>query len=144
MENSREKIRRLMIAINQIDELYYNILRTLKMKDGAFVLFYAIADSKPYSQKRICEEWGISRTTLNTIVQEYLKKGYIKLLPAEHKEKEIVLTDEGKAYVEKYLTSVFGAEEKAIVPFLETTLVENMEEFKVLLEKEFLKIKNVE
>ena len=45
-----------MIAIDQIDEAYYKVLRTLGIKDNAFVLFYAVADGKPYSQKRICDE----------------------------------------------------------------------------------------
>ena len=63
-----------MIAVNQIDELYYKILRTLGIKGNAFVLFYAIADGKPYSQKRICDEWAVPRTTINTIVQEYIQR----------------------------------------------------------------------
>ena len=49
MQSNREKIRRLMIAIDQIDEAYYKVLRTLGIKDNAFVLFYAIADGQSYS-----------------------------------------------------------------------------------------------
>ena len=70
MQANREKIRRLMIAIDQIDEAYYKALRTLGIKENAFVLFYAIADGRDYSQKRICEECSVPRTTLKTIVQE--------------------------------------------------------------------------
>ena len=33
MHSNREEIRRLMIAINQIDEAYYKVLRTLGIKD---------------------------------------------------------------------------------------------------------------
>ena len=89
MQANREKIRRLMIAIDQIDEAYYKALRTLGIKENAFVLFYAIADGRAYSQKRICEEWSVPRTTLNTTVQEYVGKGYIRLVGTGHKEKEI-------------------------------------------------------
>ena len=94
MQANREKIRRLMIAIDQIDEAYYKALRTLGIKENAFVLFYAIADGRAYSQKRICEEWSVPRTTLNTIVQEYVGKGYIRLVGTGHKEKQIILTDD--------------------------------------------------
>ena len=79
-----------MIAIDQIDEAYYKALRTLGIKENAFVLFYAIADGRAYSQKRICEEWSVPRTTLNTIVQEYVGKGYIRLVGTGHKEKQII------------------------------------------------------
>lgn len=140
MQSTREKIRRLMIAIDKIDEAYYKALRTLGIKDNAFVLFYAIADGKSYSQKRICDEWSVPRTTLNTIVQEYVEKGYIRLLSTGHKEKEIVLTHKGKVFAEEILTPIFAAEEKAIKPFLKTMFVEQTEELAERLKNEFEQI----
>ncbi len=141
MQSNREKIRRLMIAINQIDEAYYKVLRTLSIKDNAFVLFYAIADGKSYSQKKICDEWSVPRTTLNTIVQEYIKKEYICLVSTGHKEKEIVLTEKGKIFVKKILTPIFIAEEKAIEPFLKTMFVEQAESLAEQIKNEFNNIK---
>ena len=136
MQSNREKIRRLMIAIDQIDEAYYKVLRTLGIKDNAFVLFYAIADGQSYSQKRICAEWSVPRTTLNTIVQ-----GYIRLVSTGHKEKEIVLTDSGKVFAEEILTPIFEAEEKAIEPFLKTMFVEQAEDLAERIKTEFNLIK---
>lgn len=140
MQANREKIRRLMIAIDQIDEAYYKLLRLLDIKDNAFVLFYAIADGKAYSQKKLCAEWSVPRTTLNTIVQEYVVKGYIRLVSTGHKEKEIVLTDAGRAFAEKILTPVFIAEEKAIEPFFKTMLIEQVENLAERLKAEFNQI----
>ena len=140
MQANREKIRRLMIAIDQIDEAYYKALRTLGIKENAFVLFYAIADGRAYSQKRICEEWSVPRTTLNTIVQEYVGTGYIRLVGTGHKEKQIILTDDGKAYAQEILTPVFEAEEKAIGPFLKTMLVEQTEDLAREIKSEFDKL----
>ena len=141
MRDTREEIRRLMIAVNRIDEAYYEILRTLGIKDRAFVLLYATADGKTYSQKKICAEWGIPRTTLNTIVQEYIAAGYIALAATGHKEKDIILTKKGKEYAERILTPVFDAEEKAIKPLLPTGIVELTEQLANSLKKEFSSIK---
>lgn len=141
MQSNREKIRRLMIAINQIDEAYYKVLRILGINDNAFVLFYAIADGKSYSQKRICDEWSVPRTTLNTIVQKYIGKGYIRLVSTGHKEKEIVLTEEGKAFAKEVLTPIFIAEEKVTAPLLKTIFVEQTEYLAEQLKSEFNKIK---
>lgn len=140
MPSGREKIRRLMIAINRIDEAYYNVLRTRGIRDNAFVLFYAIADGQTYSQKKICEQWSVPRTTLNTIVQEYVGKGYIRLVSTGHKEKAIVLTDAGKAFVRETLSPVFAAEEKGMEPFLDTRLVEETEAFAERIKTEFGKL----
>lgn len=140
MQSNREKIRRLMIAIDQIDQAYYRALRTLGIKANAFVLFYAIADGQPYTQKRICDEWSVPRTTLNTIVQEYIGKGYIRLVSTGHKEKEIILSDTGKAFVKEFLTPIFSAEETAIAPFLNTMFVEQTEELAKKIKAEFNRI----
>ena len=129
-----------MIAIDQIDQAYYRALRTLGIKANDFVLFYAIADGQPYSQKRICDEWSVPRTTLNTIVQEYIRKGYIRLISTGHKEKEIILTDTGKAFVKEVLTPIFSAEETAIAPFLNTMFVEQTEELAKKIKAEFNRI----
>lgn len=138
---NREKIRRLMIAVDKIDEAYYKTLKTLGIKDNAFVLFYAIADGKHYSQKNICDEWSIPRTTLNTIVQEYVMKKYIKLVSTGHKEKEIILTETGKNFIKEILTPIFKAEEKAIEPFLQTKMIEQMENFAENITNELNKLK---
>lgn len=143
MQVNREKIRRLMIAIEQIDQAYYKVLRTLGIKENAFVLFYAIADGKAYSQKQICEEWSVPRTTLNTIVQEYVGRGYVRLVSTGHKEKEIVLTDAGKVFAKEILMPVFAAEEKALEPLLNTMFVEQTEELAGRIRHEFDQIETV-
>lgn len=137
METSRDKIRRMMMAINRIDEVYYSALRTLGMKDNMFILFYAISDGKPYSQKRICKDWSVPRTTLNTIVQECIKKDLITLVSQGHKEKEILLTEKGKLFSDNLLMPIFHAEETAIKPFLEKSLLEELECFTNHLESAF-------
>lgn len=140
MHVNRDNIRRMMIAVNRIDELYYCVLRTLGVKDNTFVLFYALSDGKVYSQKQICDEWSIPRTTLNTVVQKCMKDGYIQLVASGHKEKEITLTESGKAFSKEILSPIFKAEEAAIKPLLETGIVGHLEAFTERLEKEFSQI----
>ena len=57
-----------------------------------------------------------------------------------HKEKQIILTDDGKAYAQEILTPVFEAEEKAIGPFLKTMLVEQTEDLAREIKSEFDKL----
>ncbi len=81
MKDTHEKVRRFMIAFNRIDALYVDSMRTFGVKGNLFVLFYAIADGKAYSQRQICDDWHLPRTTLNTIVRECVKDGLVELLP---------------------------------------------------------------
>lgn len=141
MKDIRYEIRRLMIAVNRIDELYYRALRMLNVKDNTFVLLYAISDGKSHSQKQICEEWLIPRTTLNTVVKECVNKGYIQLVAQGNKEKEIVLTESGKAFAASILTPIFAAEEKAMESLYGKGLVEQLECFTERLDSEFRLLK---
>lgn len=114
MNNNRTEIRRLMIAINKIDGIYYMIAKKEKTKENMLALLYALSDGKSHSQKQICEEWLIPRTTINTVVKECINNGYVTLTSTGRKEKNIELTDAGKAFTQKLLAELFEMEEAAI------------------------------
>ena len=79
MEHIQKEIRRLIIAVNKIDGLYYQEAKKLGIKGNALSLLYALDDGEPHSQKQLCEQWLIPRTTMNTIVKEYVKNDLITL-----------------------------------------------------------------
>lgn len=114
MERNRENVRKLMIAVNRIDGLYYLVSRHAGAKYNTFTLMYALSDGEKHSQKQICDDWFIPRTTLNTIVKECAEKGYLTLTAMKNKEKEIVLTEAGKAYAESLLSEIMDAEMTAM------------------------------
>ncbi|HIR52125.1 MAG TPA: MarR family transcriptional regulator [Candidatus Onthovicinus excrementipullorum] len=115
MDSYRTEIRRFVIALNRIDGMYYQIAKTFGVKDNFVYLLYALDDGKPHSQKQICDEWLIPRTTINTIVREYVQKGYITLLHTDHsREKRILLTDSGRKYAQQLLQKIYDAEESAM------------------------------
>lgn len=115
MDEHRAEIRRLAIVINRMDGLYYQIAKMLGVKYNALYTLYALDDGEPHSQKQISDEWLIPRTTINTIVREYVDKGYITLVHTEHsKEKNILLTESGKAYARQLLQRIYTAEELAM------------------------------
>lgn len=113
MERTESTVRLLMMAIDRIDEVYYRAQRASGMKDSLFVLMYALSDGKPRSQKQICAEWHIPRSTLNTVVLEQAHLGNVELSGSGHKEKYVSLTDKGVEYVRSSLAPLFEAEELA-------------------------------
>ena len=83
------------------------ISRKIGVKENTMILLYALDDGRPHTQKEICEEWLIPKTTLNTIVRECVKSGYLVLQPGS-REKEIRLTEQGKAYAASVLNRVYN------------------------------------
>ena len=80
MRDYRNEIRRLMITVNQVEGLYYSAAKMLGIKENTLTLLYALDDGKSHSQKQICDEWFIPRTTINTVVKECVNSGYITLM----------------------------------------------------------------
>lgn len=115
MTENRDDIRKIMIAVNVIYGVYELIAKKIGIKENTLALLYALDDGKPHSQKEICEQWLIPRTTLNTIVKECVQKGYVFLNEDNgKKEKEICFTPEGQDFAEKILKQVYEIERKAM------------------------------
>ena len=114
MDAHRQEIRELMIASNMLDGIYARMARKLGIKDNTLALLYALDDGAPHSQIEICRQWKIPKTTLNTIVQECIRKGYAELVSAAHtKEKHILLTPAGRQAAEEALRPLYAMEETA-------------------------------
>ena len=72
------------------------------IKENTLLLLDILSDKKQHSQKQICDDWHIPRTTLNTIIKECVKSGYIVLLTqSSSKEKPISLTESGQFFTDK-------------------------------------------
>lgn len=111
----RSDIFRLMKVTNRLDGMYRMAAKVNGIKLNTLVLLYALDDGLPHSQKQICDDWLIPRTTLNTIVTENVADGYISLLEVDHsKEKIIVVTKKGKDYIHKVMNDVYAAEHVAM------------------------------
>ena len=115
MKKSYRLFRQLMLATTKIDGAYYFFAKKRGMKENTLALLYALDDGKPHSQKEICKDWLIPKTTINTNVKELTKAGYITLSRGENKrEKAITLTEEGRAFTQKMLKNVYAAEQTAM------------------------------
>lgn len=114
MTKNRAEIRRLMITLNKIDGIYYLIAKKAGTKENMLSLLYALSDGKSHSQKQICAEWLIPKTTINTVVKECIQNGYVTFSAPEKKEKNIELTEIGKEFTQNLLAELFEMEDSAL------------------------------
>ena len=113
MEDPSVLARRLILAATRMDGAYYYFARHSGVPENQLALFYALSDGKPHSQKEICEDWLIPKTTINTVVKEQVAAGHLTLRAGEGREKIICLTDAGRAYAEKAISALCAAERAA-------------------------------
>lgn len=115
MKNYRNHIYRMVVAMNKYEGLSYTVAKNTGVKENTLLLLYALGSGETLSQKQICDEWLIPKTTLNTVVKECVNGGYITLSSESHsKEKIIKLTESGRAFAHTVLKKLYDAEERAM------------------------------
>ena len=128
----RDVARRLILALYNIDEVYYLNEGRKKISDAELSIMYALDDGKPHSQREISQEWLVPKTTVNTIVKRWEKEGLLTQTPIQGKRREmnIMLTDAGREYAKSFMSFLYKAEDKA----LKKTLDKYSDEFIEVIE----------
>ena len=112
--DSKEFFYNLGKAIYRLDAIYANFAKESDVSATLLWILYALNDGKPHTQKEICLSWDLPKSTVNTIIMELKKNGYIKLEPIKGQKREmtIIMTERGKHYAKIKLQLVYEKEEK--------------------------------
>ncbi len=137
---SKEFFMRFGKAIYNIDGFYDEIAKQSKVKTNFLWILYALNDQKPHSQKEICRDWSLPRSTVNTIIKEMEKDGYVELeqIKGEKRELNICLTDKGHELADNLLKDLYEFETQVYEKIKNTAnrLINDLENFKKVLYKE--------
>lgn len=107
-------------AINQqfreITEIYQDAIKKTGVSENEFWIWYSlIVMEGECSQQDICAAWSLSKQTVNTIITNLTKKGFVflEVIPGTRNRKLIHLTDEGRKYGESIVLPIYKAEQAA-------------------------------
>ena len=78
-------------------------------------ILYALNDGNEHTQREICVDWSLPKSTVNTVMTELKANGYVELEPIKGKRREmtVVLTRSGKEYADSLLAVIYEKEAKA-------------------------------
>lgn len=133
-----EYMRRLILCINRIDGKYYDMAKNCFIGENEVAVLYSLSDGCEHSQKSICDEWLIPKTTINSVIHKMLKEGYVQITSLAGREKMLALTQDGKDYAKKILIPLRKAESYALDKTLEAfgpSFIDAMEAFTKYLEQ---------
>lgn len=111
--DAREFFYTLGKLIYRIDGVYDEYGRNGNVGSPTLLwILYALNDGERHSQRQICDDWAIPRSTANTIVKDLESKKYITLsqISGARRELLISLTDSGKAYADSVLSDLYRME----------------------------------
>ena len=75
-------------------------------------ILYALDGGERLSQRQICDDWAIPRSTANTIIKELESKNHVALsqIKGERRELLVSLTESGREYADKILSDLYRRE----------------------------------
>lgn len=121
-----EKVEKQLTILNQLykkqDSIYHELAAYFNLSDASFWTLYAICESDQIcSQHDLCNSWFYSKQTINSAINNLVKKGYIILKPimGTRNRKSVELTQEGKAFCETSVIPLIHAECKSLMRFQE-------------------------
>lgn len=136
-KEKREYMKRITNAMNRLDRAYLDNEKFVGAQGNLLFLLYAIEDGLPHTQKGICVEWMIPRTTLNSVVKKCEREGYVTLkhVAGTRRELEICLTDAGVEFANKALEAIHWVEDRAITETLKEVSPNFIDAYEYFVEK---------
>lgn len=116
-----EQIKKQQGILNQQEKeltaIYHSAAIKYGISDSELWVWYALLVwGGEYSQQDICDIWSLPKQTVNSVITNLIKKGYVFLetVPGTRNRKIIRLTEAGKAFGENRVLHIYEAETRAI------------------------------
>lgn len=146
--NYREMMSRLNAALNNIDSAYSMIAKKYGLTFNALMMVCIIDESSGATQKQICDELHLPKSTVHSILQDFVKNDYVSLEAGNNKkEKRVALSSIGRKHFSKVLEETQCFEDKVLATLGDSTcavLVETAESLSEIIKKEIAAISRKE
>ncbi|SFE12889.1 DNA-binding transcriptional regulator, MarR family [Sharpea azabuensis] len=112
--NSRKFFYDFGKALYHVDSFYDEFAKQSNVSSSLLWVLYALNDGNSHTQIEISNDWELPKTTVNTVIKDIQKEGYVDLVPIKGKRREmsIVLTESGKAFADNVLSDLYRKEEE--------------------------------
>lgn len=139
-ENTKKQVDIINQRIKELNSLYHYAASKSGISDGEVGIWSILLnDEDEYSQQDLCIMLSLTKQTVNSIISNLIKKGYVFLehVHGTRNRKVIRLTEEGLRYGKSKVMWIFEAEQKA----MEETDTQEVQACISMLEKYILHLK---
>jgi len=102
-------------TLRKIDSLYDFYAKSVGLNYASIsILQMLYEDEREYTQKEICNELGLPKQFVNSIISGFYEQGFVHFKEGKDRRNKIILvTNSGKDYAHKILSPLNDAEKKA-------------------------------
>ncbi len=114
--NYQEEFLTVNLAITRISGVSSNWSTLKGYNASEFSLMFVLMSKETVTQKDICDMTAMPKQTVNNIIREWKKDGYVELVsdPTDKRVKSLKLTEAGKQYVNAAFQPVHEIQEDVV------------------------------
>ncbi len=126
-------------ALYRVDAVYDAFAKKSGVAPTLLWILYALNDGNAHTQREICADWGLPKSTVNTVMAQLKQNGFVELSPIKGKRREMTvnLTESGKQYADGILKEIYLKEDEVFrkLKKSEVQITEHLEKITELLRK---------
>ena len=107
----RQQMKLLCTCLCRQDELYAAVSKRHGLSYHTAMTLYALDQDEGCTQKEIAKTWLIPKQTVNTVVKELERQGYV-FFQTGKKEKQVRFTEAGRAFAGPCLQELYEIEDR--------------------------------
>lgn len=99
-------------ALYHLDAVYDDFAKESEVAPTLLWILYALNDGRAHTQKEICTDWALPKSTVSTVMSELKSQEYVTFTPIKGKRREmtVLLTESGKSYANQILAKIYARE----------------------------------
>lgn len=112
-----EQFRKITQQIKELAAVYHSAASKAGISDNELWVWYTLlVEEGEYSQQDISDMWSLPKQTVNSVISNLAKKGFLLLeaVPGTRNRKIIRITEEGRAYGERIVMPIYQAEQRSL------------------------------
>lgn len=115
-KNTRNILNDVNSAISRTRGFYFQAAKRMNINYNELLILYLLYETEDCTQKQIREGYALPKQTVNNIISDLLKNGYITAAVDENdkREKHLSLTESGIKYAEHYLIPLLEIEQNIV------------------------------
>lgn len=111
----REQMKLFCTCLCRQDELYAAAAKRRGLSFHTLITLYALDQDEGSTQSQLAKTWMIPKQTLNTVIKELERQGYVSLRTGkDQKEKLVFFTSEGRDFAADSLRELYAMEDGAV------------------------------
>ena len=113
----KRQLARFNHIMQGIERVYEDYAKSVGLTYMSLTVLEIISyNETPPTQKEICEQNHYNKQIVNSIIKGFTDKGYLEFreVESDRRNKQVLLTDSGKAYADEILNPLWAIEQKAV------------------------------